>query len=317
MVKPKVLVVQAIHPAGIEMLQPKVDIIMASSPDPKQLEKEVADVDAIILRLTPLPARVINAALKLKVIGRPGVGYENVDLKAATARNIPVVYSPGSNNVSVAEHTVGLMLALTKRIVDANDAVKVKDNFQFRTAVKTMELDGKTIGIVGFGKIGRKVATICRNGFGMKVIAYDKYISASVAADEGARLVDSLDELLAEADIVSMHMPATPESYHMISRDQLKKMKSSAFLLNTARGSVVDEQALADALKARTIAGAGSDVFEQEPPSKDNPLFTLDNYIVTPHMAAHSEESLARMATMMAEGVLDVLDGRQPQYIAK
>lgn len=315
--KPKVLVVQAIHPAGIEMLKPEVDIIMAKSPDPEQLLQEVADVEGIILRLSPLPASVINAASKLKVIGRPGVGCDNVDIAAAAARGIPVVYSPGSNNISVAEHTVGLMLAVTKRIVDANFAVKAKHNFQFRTEVQTTELYGKTIGIVGYGNIGRRVADICRNGFGMRVLAYDKYLSADTVAAGGARLVEHLDELLSEADVVSMHMPATPDSYHMISGDQLRKMKPSAFLLNTARGTVVDEKALFEALKNKIIAGAGSDVFEQEPPVWDNPLLTLDNYIVTPHMAAHSAESLTRMATMMAEGVLDVFHGRQPKYIAK
>lgn len=315
--KKKALLVQEIHPAGIAKLAPEVEIVMAKSAEPDKLINEVADVDAIILRLTPLPAAVINAAPKLKVIGRPGVGYDNVDLAAATARGIPVVYAPGSNDISVAEHTVGLLVALAKQFVKANTAVKVDNNFQFRHQVRTVELRGKTVGIVGFGNIGRTVAHICREGFGMKIVTYDKFITDEFAAQHGAKRLGELDELLAAADFVSLHVPSTKENYHMIGGDQLRKMKPTACLINTARGTVVDEAALAEAVAGKSIAGAATDVFEKEPPVADNPLLVQEGIIVTPHMAAHSEESMARMATMMADGVLDVLAGRTPRYIAR
>lgn len=315
--KKKALLVQEIHPAGIAKLRQEVEIVMAKSAEPDKLINEVADVDAIILRLTPLPAAVINAAPRLKVIGRPGVGYENVDLAAAAARGIPVVYAPGSNDISVAEHTVGLLVALAKQFVKANAAVKCESNFQFRHQVRTVELRDKTVGIIGFGNIGRTVAHICREGFGMRIITYDKFITDDFAAQHGAKRFGELDELLAAADFVSLHIPSTKDNYHMISTGQLQKMKSTAYLINTARGTVVDEAALAEAVARKVIAGAATDVFEQEPPTADNPLLRQENILVTPHMAAHSEESMARMATMMAEGVLDVLAGRTPRYIAK
>lgn len=316
-VKRKVLLVQDIHPAGVELLKREAEVIMAKSADPAKLIDEVGDADAIVLRLTPLPAAVINAAKRLKVIGRPGVGYDNVDLAAAAARGIPVVYSPGSNDISVAEHTVGLLVASAKQFLRADAAVKVEGNFQFRHQVRTVELRGKTVGIVGFGNIGRTVASICREGFGMNVVTYDKFITDDFAAKHGAKRLAELDDLLAAADFVSLHVPATSENYHMIGRDQLGKMKPTAYLINTARGTVVDEAALAEAVAKKVIAGAATDVFEKEPPASDSPLLAQDGIIVTPHMAAHSEESMARMATMMAEGVLDVFAGRKPKYVAR
>ena len=316
-IKKKALLVQEIHPAGIEMLKQEVDIIMAKSSDPEKLIHEVADVDAIILRLSQLPASVINAATKLKVIGRPGVGCENVDILAAAGRGIPVVYAPGSNDVSVAEHTVGLLVALAKQFVKANAAVKCENNFQFRHVVRTVEIKGKTVGIVGFGNIGRKVASICREGFGMNIITFDKFITDDFATRHGAKRIGKLEDLMAEADFVSLHVPLTKENFHMISHDQLWLMKPTAFLLNTARGAILDEQALFEALDKKIIAGAAIDVFEKEPPEQGSPLLSADNIIMTPHMAAHSEESMARMSTMMAEGVLDVLNGRTPKFVAR
>ncbi len=315
--KKKVLLVQEIHPAGVKMLAQEAEIVMAKSSDPAKLIDEVADADAIVLRLSPLPAAVINAAAQLKVIGRPGVGYENVDLAAAAARGIPVVYAPGSNDISVAEHTVGLLVASAKQFLQANAAVKVKGNFQFRHQVRTVELRGKTVGIIGFGNIGRTVANICREGFGMNIITYDKFITDEFAAKHGAKRLAELDDLLGAADFVSLHIPSTKENYHMIGRDQLGKMKPSAYLINTARGTIVDEAALAEAVDKKVIAGAATDVFEKEPPAPENPMLAQEGIIVTPHMAAHSEESMARMATMMAEGVLDVFAGKQPKYVAR
>ncbi len=312
----RVLLVEKIHQVGIDMLQKEAEVVFASSTDPERLKQEVQDCDAVIVRVTPFPASVINEASKLKVIGRHGVGYDNVDIEAAAGRGIPVVYAPGSNDISVAEHAVGLMVALAKYITEANSALKSEGNYGFRFLVKTVELYNKTLGIVGLGQIGRKVAHICKNGFNMKVIAYDKYVNREEAISLGVLPVESLDDLLAASDFVSLHVPATPDNYYMIGKSQLEKMKRTAYLINTARGTVVDEKALVAALEQKVIAGAALDVFECEPPARDNPLFSLANVVVSPHMSAHSEEGLIRMATVVSKGVLDVLNGRVPEHIA-
>lgn len=168
----KVLLVHPIHQAGIDLLNKEVDLVWAKAANPEQLKKEVADVHGIILRLSPLTADIINAAPKLEVIGRAGVGYDNVDIQAAAVRGIPIVYSPGSNAVSVAEHTIGFLITLAKQFITAHEALKYQNSFQNRDAIKTMELAGKTVGIIGFGDIGRKVAVMCQAGLGMKVLAY-------------------------------------------------------------------------------------------------------------------------------------------------
>jgi D-3-phosphoglycerate dehydrogenase len=280
------------------------------------LVEEIPDYDAVIVRITPFPESVISAGRRLRVIGKHGVGLDNIDIEAAARRKIPVVYAPGSNDIPVAEHTVGLMLDLAKRITAAHNALKEGGDYEFRFKVKTVELCNKTVGIVGLGKIGSKVAHICKNGFSMNVLAYDKYISEETARGHGAELCNNFDDLLAKADFITLHVPATPENYHLIGETEFKKMKKSAYLINTARGTIVDAAALAAALQQKVIAGAALDVFEREPPAVDDPLFTLDNLLVTPHMSAHSEEGLIRMATIVSRGVLDVLNGRKPDYVA-
>ncbi len=314
--KPKVLLIQKIHQAAIDLIAGEAEVVFATSTDPAKVKEEIADCDACIVRVSPLPASVIDAAPKLKVIGRHGVGYDNIDIAAAAKRGIPVVYAPGSNDISVAEHAAGLMLAVAKAVTQADRALKERGDYEFRMAVKTTELFGKTLGVVGLGQIGRKVAAIGRQGFNMKVIAYDKFVSPEAAQELGATLVDSLSGLLAEADFVTLHVPYNKDTYHLIGAKELAAMKKTAFLINTSRGPVVDEQALIAALGQKTIAGAGLDVFDQEPPRPDSPLFRLDNVVVTPHMAAHSEEGLRRMATTAAQGVLDVLNGRTPLFVA-
>lgn len=314
--RPKVLLVQTINQAGIDLLAKEAEVTIASSPDFEQIKQEIKDYDAVIVRSSEFPAGLITAGTKLKVIGRHGVGYENIDIAAAAKRNIPVVYAPGSNTMSVAEHAVGLMLAVTKKIVDADERLRRQGDYQYRWAVKTTELTGKTLGIIGFGKIGKKVAEICKNGFKMNVIAYDKYISPQVAEENGATLVDDLNALLEQADIVSLHVAGGEETYHLIGMAELQKMKPSAFLINTCRGTVLDEQALLHALQEKMIAGAGLDVLDPEPPAIDNPLYGFNNVVLTPHVAAHSEEALILMATWVAQGVLDVLNGKKPSFVA-
>jgi D-3-phosphoglycerate dehydrogenase len=314
--KHKVLIIQMIHQAGIDLLAKEAEVFVASSTNPEQVKLELADCDGCIVRVSPLTADVINAAPKLKVIGRHGVGYDNIDIVAAAKRGIPVVYAPGSNDISVAEHAVSLMAGLSKALTQADKALKERGDYQFRMAVKTTEMFGKTVGVIGLGSIGRKVAAICKNGFNMNVIAYDKFVQSSVAEQMGIKMVDDILSLMAAADFVTVHVPYNTETFHLIGEKEFVVMKKTAFFINTSRGPVVDEAALINALQENRFRGAGLDVFEVEPTLPDNPLFSMDNVIVTPHMAAHTEEGLIRMATVAAQGVLDVLNGRTPQFVA-
>lgn len=313
----KVMVVQKVHQAGLDILSEVADIVIAGDPTPEQLAREVGDVDGILVRSTPITRKVLEEAPKLKVVGRHGVGVDNVDVKAATELGIAVVYAPGSNTIAVAEHTVMFMLSIAKNVFEADKALRVEHNFNSRFSIKSLELCEKTLGLVGIGKIGRAVANICIHGLGMHVIAYDPYVTeAMLDPDLPIKLVQSLDDLLKEADVVSLHAPATPENYRMMGEREFSLMKDGAIFISAARGSLVDEGALYRALKSGKLAGAGLDVFDPEPPLPTNPLFSLSNVIVTPHMAAHTGEALMRMATMSAEGIVQVLKGERPAYLA-
>ncbi len=313
--KPRVVVVQRVHQAGLDLLSQETDWILAKNTEPESLVEEVKDADAILVRTTPLPRSVLEAAPNLKVVGRHGVGVDNIDIKAATELGIPVVYAPGSNTLAVAEHAVMLMLALAKGVLVADRELREKNNYAARFSVASTELGGKTLGLIGLGKIGKAVAKICKTGFDMRVIAYDPYINKEAAEALGVTLVDDIDDIIEQADVISLHAPATEENHHLIGAEQLDKMRPSTILINTARGPLVDETALYHALKNGQIAAAGVDVFDPEPPEESNPLFTLPNVIVTPHMAAHSAEGLERMATMAAEGILQVLRNEYPSHI--
>ncbi|MGI6605354.1 MAG: hydroxyacid dehydrogenase [bacterium] len=313
--KPQVIVVQRVHQVGLDLLASETDWRLASDPAPEKLKEEVGNADGILVRTTPLTRDVLEAAPNLKVIGRHGVGVDNIDVEAATELGIPVVYAPGSNTLAVAEHAVMLMLTLAKNVFVADKELREKHNFSARFTVPSVELNGKTLGVVGLGKIGAAVAKRCGFGLEMNVIAYDPLLREDVAKELNVTPVASLDELLAQADVVSLHAPATPENHHLISAERLAKMKKGAILVNTGRGPLVDEAAVYEALKVGQLAGFGTDVFDPEPPLADNPLFTLPNVVVTPHMAAHTEEALQRMASWAAEGILSVLKGEYPKYI--
>ncbi len=313
----RVVVFQPIHPAGIELLEKEVEL--APPPDdpfsPESVKKAVADVEGLIVRVTPLTAPMIQAGKKLQVIGRHGAGFDNVDIAAATSLGIPVVYAPGQNIQSVAEHVIGMMIGLAKKIV-VGDRAQREGNYNIRYGLPATELYRKVLGVVGLGKIGLRVAEIATRGFDMSIVTYDPYIPQERADRVGADLVGSLDELLKRADFVSLHIPLTEETKGFIGERELALMKPSAFLINTSRGPVVDEEALVKALEREEIAGAALDVFDPEPPNPANPLLKLDNVITTPHIAGNSEEALFRMATTVAEQVLKVLRGEPPDYLA-
>jgi len=303
--KPVVLLAEELSPATVEALGPDFEIRQTDGSDRSQLLSAIADVDAILVRsATQLDAEAIAAAKNLKVIARAGVGLDNVDIKAATQAGVMVVNAPTSNIVSAAELTVGHILSLARHIPQASSALK--DGEWKRSKYTGIELFEKKIGIIGLGRIGALVAARLK-GFDTKILAYDPYITSARAAQLGVQLV-TLDELLAQADFITIHMPKTPETVGMLGAEAFKKMKSTAYVVNVARGGLVDEEALYTALQAGDIAGAGVDVFSKEP-STDLPFFKLDNVVVTPHLGASTDEAQEKAGVSVAKSVRLALAG--------
>ncbi|MCL5072993.1 MAG: hydroxyacid dehydrogenase [Actinobacteria bacterium] len=312
----KVLLSQEIHKDAVSFLKEKgFEIFISPSPEDEVVRKYVADTDAIIVRTaTKLSRDTIFAAKHLKVIARTGAGVDNIDVTAATEKNIPVCNTPEANIDSVAEHAVAFILALSKYLFKMDAAVR-SNNFAIRNSYLPMDLEDKTLGLVGFGKIGRKVAGICSDSFGMKIKFFDPYLSIDVQNNFPFERVDTIYKLFTISDFVSIHIPFTKENYHIIGSECLKKMKDGAFLVNTSRGGVIDEAALAKSLDYGIISGAAIDVFEDEPPKRDNPLLKAENIILTPHSAALTKESARRMAIHAAQGVADVLESKTPKWV--
>jgi len=311
----KVLIVEPINPLGIELLRDVADLTMAKSSDPAELVKEIGDFHGVVLRLSPFPASVFEAAPRLEFIARTGVGYDNIDMAAARARGVRVLLATGCNAVSVAEHALGLMMALAKKTVAARAAVLGDDFHGSRERLGAVEISGKTVGLVGFGDIGQALARMCRGGFDMRVVALVRDPGRYEAAHPGVEFVTDLERLLPRADFVSLHVPATDETRRLIGERQLARMRPTAFLINTSRGSLVDEEALCSALERGVIAGAGLDVFEPEPPARDNPLLRLDNCVLTPHVGGFTKESTEKtmrsLAASVARAVRGIYDGPQ------
>ncbi|MEM1524700.1 MAG: hydroxyacid dehydrogenase [Nitrososphaerales archaeon] len=313
MKKFRVLIPELLPPGKIVMdiLSPIADIeIGLNRPyTEEELIEKIKDVDAIIVTSREkITKRVIEAANKLKIISKFGAGYENIDIKAATEKNIIVTRTTALNADAVAEFAIGLMLSLLRKIPFAMNHLK-SGKWRGEETLGN-DLKGKTIGIIGFGAIGSKVAMKLK-GFEVRILAYDPYVSNEKAKEIGVQLVN-LETLLRESDIVTIHTALTNETRKMIGEKQLKIMKPSAYLINTARGEVIDEKALYYALKENRIAGAALDVFEKEPPSLNNPLFQLNNIIVTPHCAGSTKETRERVLAKAAMNVVNVLEGRLP-----
>ncbi|MDQ1668657.1 MAG: D-3-phosphoglycerate dehydrogenase / 2-oxoglutarate reductase, partial [Actinomycetota bacterium] len=282
MSKPVVLIAEELSPATIEALGPDFEVRHCDGADRSALLPAVADVDAILVRsATKVDAEVFAAARRLKVVARAGVGLDNVDVRAATQAGVMVVNAPQSNIVSAAELAIGLLLAAARNIAPASSALKAGE--WKRSKYSGVELYEKTAGIVGLGRIGALVAQRL-SAFGMQVIAFDPYVAAGRAAQMGVRLV-SLEELLRSSDVISVHLPKTPETVGLISDDQLATVKPSLILVNAARGGIVDEHALYLALKEGRVAAAGIDVFATEP-CTDSPLFEFESVVATPHLGA-------------------------------
>jgi D-3-phosphoglycerate dehydrogenase / 2-oxoglutarate reductase len=307
-----VLLYEDMHEAGKAILSEKAEILFATSLEESSLIKEVREVDGIIVRANGKVSRkMMDGAPKLKVIGRHGVGIENIDLEAATEKGIWVVNTPDANDISVAEHFFGLALILSKMLKKADVALRA-GRFEKRYQYIGKELHGKTLGILGFGRIGRAVGRIAHKGFDMKVLYYDAVRYEEMEKEIKAEKM-GLEELLTRSDYISINLPMLPETKGLLKEREFGLMKPSAYIINLARGPIWDEKALYAVLKEAKIAGAGSDVYEVEPATKDHPLFQLENFIGTPHMAAHTDEALRRMS-LVAEDIIRVLDGKAPLH---
>jgi D-3-phosphoglycerate dehydrogenase len=303
--KPVVLIAEELSPATVDALGPDFEIRNVDGTDRVALLAELATADAILVRsATKMDAEAIAAARRLKVIARAGVGLDNVDIKAATAAGVMVVNAPTSNIISAAELTVGHILSLARHIPAAHGAL-AQGQWK-RSKYSGVELYEKTIGIIGLGRIGALIAARLQ-AFGTNIIAYDPYITSARAQQLGVRPV-SLDELLEQSDFITIHMPKTPETTGMISEAQFNLMKPSAYIVNVARGGLINEDALYAALIAGTIAGAGLDVFVNEPPT-GSPLLGLENIIVTPHLGASTDEAQEKAGVSVAKSVRLALSG--------
>jgi D-3-phosphoglycerate dehydrogenase len=311
-----VLLDNPVHPKAMEVLAQGAQVLGLYQASLPELRQALADVQAAIVSTRfPISRNDIVASPHLKVIGRPGAGVDSVDVHGASELGVPVVYTPEGPTESVVEHALCFMLMLAKQMRQG-DAATRRGDFSFRTRIQASELQGKTLGLVGGGHIGSRLAQACRLAFDMRVLIYDPYLTPSQAASCGAELCPTLQTVLSESDFVSIHAPMTPETKGLIGRQQIGWMKPSAFLVNTSRGPLLDEAALVEALQQHRIAGAGLDVYEKEPPSPNSPLFGLDNVVLSPHTGGFTDEGRYRMGMTVVEQVLQVLRGERPRFLA-
>ena len=310
----KIVMTHRLHEAGMKILEGKAEVKITNNGNPREILPELLDADGLIIRIGSIDRDTIMAAKNLKAIGRPGVGYDNVDVAAATERGIPVVIAPGANTRSVAEHALALIFAATKDIVHS-DAQTRSGNFNVRNSYRAFELLGKTLGLIGYGNIGRELAKLC-SSIGLQVVVYDPFVARDSIEQQGYLYEPEMDRVLRSADVISLHVPLTPQTRNLIGERELGIMKSSAVLINCARGEIVDEAALAAALSQHTIHSAAVDVLATEPVNPEHPLLKLDNFIITPHMAGLTQEAAAGVCTMAAEGVLAVINGEKWPHVA-
>jgi D-3-phosphoglycerate dehydrogenase len=305
----KILVSDPLSEEGLQILKDvkEFQVEVKTELKPEVLKEEIKDYDALIVRsATKVTKDIINSSRKLRVIGRAGVGLDNVDLEAATQKGIIVMNTPAGNTISTAEHTMSMILALSRNIPQAN--VSTKTGEWKRSKFMGVELYNKTLGIIGLGRIGTEVARRALS-FGMKVEAYDPFLSREIAEGLGIKMVE-LKELLQHSDYITVHTPLTEETEHMISTKEFALMKKGVRVINCARGGIVDEAALIEAIKVGKVAGAALDVFEKEPLSANSELLKLDNVIITPHLGASTEEAQVNVAIEVAQIVRDALLGK-------
>jgi D-3-phosphoglycerate dehydrogenase len=311
---PLVVLAGPIHPAGIDLLQSEARVVIVEDLTEEGIIRASQEARAILFKSKPrVSERLMSSCPRLVCVGRHGVGLDIVDLDAATQLGIAVVHAPGSNSHAVAEHAIMLMLALHKKLIPLDRATRRREwgNDRFRGIT---ELRGMTLGIIGVGNIGWRLAPLAQ-AFGMRVLGYDPYVPPAELSRRGVEPVPELRTLLGRADIVSCHTPLTPETRHLINRTTIAQMKDGAIFINTSRGEVQDERALFEALTTGKLRGAGLDVWEEEPPLPDNPLLALDNVICTAHVAGVTEEASRNIATQVAGEILRVLRGEKPTVL--
>lgn len=311
----KYVMTEAVVQEGMALLDQEDTVYVAHDANPANYTEEMKDADALIVRAAPakiVNRQVMEAAPKLKVIGRTGVGYDSVDVEAATELGIPVVITPGANNRAVAEHSLTMMLALSKNLVEAQ-VETAKGNWAIRDAHKQFELYGKKAGIIGLGRIGQATAKIL-NSMDMKVIAYDAY--ESEAGKKLAEYVD-LDTLFAQSDVIFLHCPLFPETEGIINKENIAKMKDGVILINNSRGQLVVEQDLADALNSGKVYAAGLDVVSTEPIKGDNPLLKAKNCFITPHISWAAQASRQRIMDITADNLKAFVEGNPVNIVNK
>lgn len=316
--KPKVLITEPMPLIEEEkqILSKYADIKIADRIDEQSLIEAAKDVDVILVVYAKITEKIINSAPKLKGIVRYGIGVDNVDVQAASRRKIPVANVPDYCIGTVADHTFALLLALNRKVLLADKMLRTGKCARWTSPdlkLMGLDLEGKTLGLIGIGKIGSAVAKRAK-GFGMKVIAYDPYVPKETAEALGITLTD-FETLLQTSDFISIHVPLTRETRGMIGEKELKRMKKTAYIINTARGPIIQEKALYQALKNGWIAGAALDVYEKEPPDSDNPLFELENVVLTPHIAYYTKEAIRRLEMSVVEEAIRILQGQLPKNL--
>ena len=308
--KHRVLMIEpTIQPVGVSMLKEHCDVIMGQDGSEAGLIRQINEhqIEALVTRAEQVTRKVIESCPSLRVIGQYGVGLDNIDVAAASENGVMVLNVPDGNFISVAEHVMLSVLCLSRSVVNADEAVRAGEWSAYREAHSPQEIYGKVLLIVGFGRIGRDVAAKAQ-AFGMKVMAYDPFVTAEQMAALNVEKADSLEEGLKAADYVTIQLHLTPETRGMISTEQFKVMKNTASLINLSRGPVVDQKALYEALSQHEIASAALDVLEKEPPEKDEPLLSLPNVILTPHLGGNTIDALIRISTILANTVIEALD---------
>ena len=311
--KPKVLITQSIHPDAHARLAAQAEVRVLQDPTPAGLEREIAEVDALLVRM-PIAPEAIRAGRKLRVVARHGVGLDYIPVQTCTELRIPVVFTPDANTESVAEHVLGTMIALAHQIGRADRAVRA-GRWSVRDGLLGLDIRDRTLGIVGFGRIGVRVAEICKGAFSMRVLAFDPHLGTGAIAARGAEPA-TLDGLLQASDFVTLHAPMTDSTRHLIDARALARMKRGSFLINHARGGLVDTAALTEALRSGHLGGAAVDVLEQEPPPDGLELLQFENVITTPHSAALTDEAMRRMGCDAGDDILRVLRGERPKACA-
>jgi glyoxylate reductase len=316
MSRPKVFVAREIPERGLKIIEQRFDVVVwpkYAPPPKKAIMENSGDVDALVSLLSDeIDAEVFDVAPELKIVAQLAVGFDNIDVKEATRRGIYVTNTPGVLTETTADFAWALLMAVARRVVEADKYVRSgawKVGWH-PNMLAGRDVYGKTIGIVGSGRIGSAVARRAK-GFNMKILYYDIISRPDLERELGARRVD-LDKLLEESDFVSVHVPLTKATHHLIDADKLKPMKETAYIINNSRGPVIDEKALYEALKEGRIAGAALDVFEQEPTPRDNSLLELENVVATPHISSASYATRSKMAEMVAENLVAFFEGRKP-----